>query len=212
MSASLSVATAIEKNRLSSDTPFLVCLDVNVVDPISGYTVETIRVVQNTEAINFNGFDYEPASFDIELKADAGKQTSVSLSINDFSRAIQARMQAYGGGVGFGVVITVVNAGNLAAGPEIVEYFEIVGASAANYAVTFTLGAENSLAKVFPRRRQTRDFCQWRYKDGATCGYTGDMPSCDLTFEGANGCTAHGNAIRFGGFPGINQNSRLYAS
>jgi phage-related protein len=199
MSENLSVASVIEKNRLSSDVPFLVLLDVEVVDPATGYTVEFIRIANNTEAVTFNGYAYQPASFDIELKSESGTQQSVTLSINDQSRAIQARMQAYGGGVGFAATIYVVNAGNLAAGAEIVEYFEVTGASASNYVAKFTLGAENSLTKTFPRRKQTRDFCQWRYKESGTCGYTGDMPTCDLTLEGANG-----------GYPGINSKAAMY--
>lgn len=201
---SLSIASIIEKNRLSSDVPFVVALDIEVVNPGTGSVVETLHLVRNTEALTFNGHTYEPASFDIELKEEAGAQQTVTLSIKDYSRAVQGRMQAYGGGIGFSVTVMVVNTGNLGQGAEIVEYFEVVGANAANYVCSFTLGAENHLSKTFPRRRQTRDFCQWRYKDPETCKYSGPMTSCDLTLYGPNGCQAHGNTVRFGAFPGIN--------
>lgn len=200
---SLSIASVIEKNRLSSDVPFVIALDIEVIDPGTGSVVETLHLVRNTEAIVFNTFTYEPAQFDIELKEEAGAQQTVTLSIKDYSRAVQGRMQAYGGGVGFQVAVMVVNTGNLDQGPENTEFFEVVGANSANYVCSFTLGAENHLSKTFPRRRQTRDFCQWRYKDAETCKYSGTMPSCDLTLYGPNGCQAHGNTIRFGAFPGI---------
>jgi len=203
MSKSLSVASVIEKNRLSSDTPWLITLDIDVIDPATGDKVETIYLVRNTEPITFNGHAYQPASFDIELKEESGSQQTVKLSIKDYSKAVQAKMQQYAGGVGFHVAVMVVNAGNLDAPPEIVENFEVIGASSANYVCSFSLGAENALTKTFPRRRQTRDFCQWRYK-GEQCGYSGPMQSCDLTLAGPNGCKAHNNTIRFGAFPGIN--------
>lgn len=203
MSKTLSVASIIEKNRLSSDVPFLICLAIDVVNPVDGQLVETGRYVRNTEALIIGGNTYEPANFDIELKEEAGAMTSVRLSIKDYARIIQQRMQVYGGGVGFGVTLSVVNSALLDQPPEVVEYFEVIAAESGSYVCTFTLGAENIVSKTFPRRRQTRDYCQWRYK-GEECGYSGLLPSCDLTLKGGNGCTVHQNVIRFGAFPGIN--------
>lgn len=203
MAKSLSVASVIEKNRLSSDTPFLICLDIDVIDPATGSLVETMYVVRNTEAIDFNGHAYQPATFDIELKQESGTQQEIKLSIKDYSNAVQQRMQQYGGGVGFSVAVMIVNAGALAQPPEITEYFEVTAAESSTYVCSFTLGAESAIANTFPRRRQARDFCQWRYK-GEECGYAGPLPTCDLSLKGKNGCSAHQNVIHFGAFPGIN--------
>jgi phage-related protein len=203
MSKALSVASIIEKNRLSSDVPFLILLDIDVVSPDSGAVIETGHYVRNTEAVNFNGNAYEPANFDIEFKEESGQLQTVKLSIKDYAGIIQQKMQDYGGGVGFGVTVSVANSAALDKPAEIQEFFEVVAAESSQYVCAFTLGAENTVAKTFPRRRQTRDYCQWRYK-GEECGYSGGMPSCDLTLKGANGCVAHGNVIRFGAFPGIN--------
>ena len=104
----------------------------------------------------------------------------------------------------------VVNAGALTQGPEITEYFEVITASAENFRCSFGLGADSEVMKTFPRRRQTKDFCQWRYK-GKQCGYTGALATCDLTLQGPNGCAAHNNTIRFGGYPGLNSNGLRYA-
>lgn len=209
MSKSLSVASVIEKNRLSSDTPFLICLDIDVIDPATGGLVETMYVVRNTEAITFNGHTYQPASFDIELKQESGAQNEIKLSIKDYSNAVQQRMQQYGGGVGFTVSVTIVNAGALTQPPEIVEYFEVVAAESSNYVCSFTLGAESAIANTFPRRRQARDFCQWRFRS-EECGYTGPLKTCDLSLKGKNGCAAHNNVIHFGAFPGINGRDVFY--
>lgn len=203
MTKSLSVASVIEKNRLSSGTPFLICIDIDIVDPTTGGIVETMHITHNTDSVIFNGFAYQPASFDIELKEESGAQQSVKLSIKDYTKAVQQRMQLYAGGVGFGVTVMVVNADALSQPPEISEFFEVVGAESSSYVCSFTLGAENNITKNFPRRRQSKDFCQWRYK-GDECGYGGAMLSCDLTLKGGNGCKAHNNAVNFGAFPGIN--------
>lgn len=209
MSKSLSVASIIEKNRLSSDTPFLILLDIGVVDPSTGSVAETLRYVRNTEGVTFNGFTYDPASFDIELKEESGSPTSINLTIKDYTRIVQQRMQLYQGGVGSQVTVTVANGAALSKPPEVQEYFEVVAASSNAYAVSFTLGTENVITKAFPRRRQTRDYCQWRYKS-AECGYTGNLATCDLTRNGPNGCEAHSNVIRFGAFPGINATNVRY--
>lgn len=203
MSKSLSVASIIEKNRISSEVPWLICLDIDVIDPITSALIETLHVVRNTEDVTFNGFTYTAAAFDIELKEEAGVQNGIRLTMQDYSLVVQKRMQEYAGGVGFTVTIFVVNAAALAQPPEIIEYFEVIAAESANYTVSFTLGAENNVTKTFPRRRQTKDYCQWRYKS-EECGYTGANPSCDLSLKGPNGCGAHQNVVHFGAFPGIN--------
>ena len=203
MTKSLSIASVIEKNRISSDVPWLVCVDIGVIDPANGNLVETGHYVRNSEDIVFNGSTYLAAVFDIELKEESGSQQSVRLSFKDYSLLVQRKMQNYGGGVGFAITIMVVNAAALSQAPEIIEHFEVTGAESANYDCSFTLGAENGITKVFPRRKQTKDYCQWRYK-GEDCKYVGSMPTCDLSLKGANGCSAHGNVVHFGAFPGIN--------
>jgi phage-related protein len=203
MTKSLSIASVIEKNRLSSDVPWLICIDVGVIDPATGTLVSTGHYVRNTDPITFNGFTYSPSVFDVELKEESGAQQTVRLSFKDYSLTVQRLMQEYGGGVGFTVAIIVVNAGALTQPPEIIENFQVVGAESSNYDCSFLLGAENNITKVFPRRRQTKDYCQWQFK-GDDCGYSGALTSCDLSLNGTNGCKAHDNVVRFGAFPGIN--------
>jgi phage-related protein len=212
MSISLSVATVLEKNRVDSDVPFLPLIDIEVVDPATGSYVETLRFVRNDEPITHDGNEYVPVDFDLTLTQAINEQARLDLSIVDYSQAVQAQMQAYGGGVGFNVTFRVVDASQLAEPPEIVEYFEVISASAADYSASFQLGSENALTAAFPKRRQTRDFCQWRFKDPETCGYVGPATECDLTLQGDKGCVAKGwKPITFGGFPGINSNGVRYA-
>lgn len=209
-SKNLSVATVIEKNKIASTDPFLVLLDIDIVHPTTKVVVESFRLARNTEDITYQGLLYSAIGFEIDLKQEAGAQSSVTLRVSDYTRAVQERMQAYAGGIGSSVKVTVISAANLLQPPEIQEFFTIIGASAQGYVVSWTLGAESILAIVFPKRRQLRDRCHWRYKS-AECKYSGIKPTCDLTLQGSNGCGTHSNTINFGGFPGINSNGVKYA-
>lgn len=210
MSNILSIATVLEKNRIDSGVPFVALLDIEVIDPANQQTMEVLSYANNPEDLVFNGTTYEHGKFDLQFKTESGTQPDVSLSINDFTQAAQGRMQAYGGGVGFQVVLTIVNAARLDQPPEWQQQFEVMSGSAADYSVSWKLGAANSLAFAFPRRRQTKDYCQWRFKS-AECGYAGSAPSCDLTLQGGNGCSAKNNTINFGGYPGMNSNGIVYS-
>lgn len=207
---SLSLASVIEANRLSSDTPFLILLDLEIVNPNTGVVVIVEHIARNDEDVVFNGVTYSKANFDITITQEVQKQSEVQIVVQDMTQKIQSYMEEYGGGIGSNVTMYIVAANALDKPADIEEYFQIVGASASEYVQTFTLGAENLLRRTFPRRRQTRDFCQYRYKDPNTCRYSGSMPSCDLTLQGPNGCQAHGNSINFGAFPGINSNGYRY--
>lgn len=89
--------------------------------------------------------------------------------------------------------------------------------------VTVTLESKFNIMGVdLPLGSYNRDFCSWRFKS-AQCGFgynivgypsplgtldstnfpLASATSCDHTLKGANGCAAHTNTIRFGGFPGI---------
>jgi phage-related protein len=204
----LSIVGTIEAHRLSSDVPILACLDVEVVDPASGVVVIELNYVHNTDPVQVNGVTYTPGKFDITISQEAGKVSEVNLSVTDYTQGLQSLMEQYQGGVGSRVTLYIVNGRDFSVDAE--EVFEVVGATSQGYVQSFQLGAENVLAQTFPRRRQTRDFCQWRYKDVDTCGYTGTMPTCDLTLNGPNGCEAHANTINFGAYPGINSNGYRY--
>lgn len=210
---SLSIATVLEKNKVDSNIPFLLCLDVVVVDPVTQADVETIRLVKNVENITWNGNVYTAAQFDIDLKEEMGSQPQVTLGVTDYSKALMQKLETYGGGVGFRVTVSVVHGNSLTLPtlkPEVQFFFEVTGASASEYVATFTLGAENPLTKLFPRRIQAKNFCAWRYKDPTTCRYAGGLTGCDLTLNGPNGCKAHSNEANFGAFPGINNAGSRY--
>lgn len=203
----LSLATAVEKAKIDGSSAFLIALDIEVIDPVTAATVETLRFVRNNEPIVVGGFTYVPSVFDITFGVETGSQPRVNLTVTEVTGALQAYMESHGGGVGFVVTMTIVNSALLV--PEIVEQFQILSASCAEWTASFALGAENETMTIYPARRQTRDFCQWRFK-GHQCAYVGPLSTCDLTLLGPNGCKVHGNTLNFGGFPGISGNGFSY--
>lgn len=212
------MAAAIDKSNLSSDDPVFMLVDVYVVNRVTGeQTGEIIRLANTPQEIStesdttgglvFQGNTYQPAAFDVQLKETAGEVPTINMTVKDVTGIVRNYMDLYAGGVGFNVRVSVVWGSTLdlpssQQRAEIQEMFQVISGSIADRDVTWSLGAPSLLAFDFPRRRQTKDFCQWQYK-GVECAYTGGMTTCDRTLKGENGCEAHDNVANFGGFPGI---------
>jgi lambda family phage minor tail protein L len=204
MARHLSLASVIDKNRIASEIAWIALMEVEIVNPDTGLYVETLRVANNPEDVTFAGQTFTKGAFEFDMNHEAGSVPQMEVVAKDYTRTIQARMEAYRGGTGFRVRLMVINSGapSLDPRPDIEEEFIVTKAAANNYVVTFTLGADNPLTRRYPFRYQFKDRCPWRYK-GVECGYDGDLKTCDFSLQGDNGCAAHGNARNFGGFPGI---------
>lgn len=76
---------------------------------------------------------------------------------------------------------------------------------------TFSLDPSISFDVKLPRRKFYDNSCQWIYRDEHTCKFAGDDPDgqvgCSKTLAA---CKARGNEARYGGFPGINGNRRVW--
>lgn len=205
----LSIAQIIDKNKLASDQAWLVALNIDVRNPVTGNIDDNIRVVRNDEVVTIDGEIYEPMPFEITFEEVADGMPSMNIVIQDQTGIVQGFMQGYAGGVGFPVTVIAVTGTNknaLKSEADLMEFFEITNGSAdsGNYTVTWELGVENPLSISFPRRRQYTDQCSFRFK-GLECGYTGSVATCDFTIGGDNGCRSKFNTARFGGFPGLMQ-------
>lgn len=207
MSKNLTIASIADANSFNGDSVWLVAMEIHVRNHQTGAEVEQIRVVKNDEAITIDGQVYEPMSFDFDMKETQNQLPSVSVTIQDQGEIVGPAMQRYGGGVGFEVDLIMVRVPPgttvVTTEPELVEFFTVLTASYKDWVASWSLGAENPLRKMFPLRRQEPDQCSFRYKDPDTCAYTGGRPTCDLSFDGPNGCKAHSNSKNFGGYPGI---------
>ncbi|EGR3221645.1 hypothetical protein Q9X98_004267 [Vibrio parahaemolyticus] len=201
----LSIATVLEKNRVSSENAMVFALEFRVVDPFTYNHVETVYLCNHTYDLKIDGVNYIRIPFNVDLSDEAGEIKNVTLTVEDQAGMVVPYLRKYRGMVDSEVklsIVTVSPESEEAARVDFSELYNVTSSSASNYVISFELGAENPLTKSCPRRTQLRDRCSFQYKS-EECGYTGDMPSCDLTLLGDNGCKAHGNTRRYGGSPSI---------
>ena len=198
----LTVGSAIEVTRVSSNVAFLEMLDIEVVDE-AGTHIDWIRVVKNNETITYQGNVYTPADFSIDIAGGLNEQPKLTISLQDPYGIVREAINAYQGGTDFPVTYTLLNTARMSSDPEIQETFIVTSATATGeWQVSFELGMDGALAKRVPRRSQFNNRCSHLYKD-SRCAYAGAMATCDYSLFGTNGCQVHNNVANFGGFPGL---------
>lgn len=201
MARHLSLATVIEKNRIASDVAFIMLVEVDVTDG-AGTLVETLYFAKNTEDFSYQGNLYKRCGFNFQITESAQRVEEISLDLRDPSMTVANKLDQYDGGVGWRIRMMLVNTGNVTQPPEAEQSAFVMGSKVKGYGASLTLGSRNPLKTRFPARVQWRDRCAWRYKS-TECGYEGGIATCDYSLQGDNGCAAHNNSHRFGGFPGL---------
>lgn len=187
-----------EKNKLASPSAWLPLITVYV------NASTTLRLVPNPTSVVFDGQTYTPFGCEIEdVMQDAkGQLHDVSISVSNVTREISAYVE-FNELRGARVSVCYVHSANLADPDAVVmeEHYEIMSiqVKGAQF-VTFILGHDRIASHQFPSGRFFRDNCRWIYKS-TECGYVGALSTCSKILEGSNGCRAHANVIRFGGFP-----------
>ena len=202
MANNLTVASVIDKNRITSEVAWVILLDIYIIDPNSRTIAETLHIAGNNEPVTFGSVTYQPGNFQVNVDQRQNAAPNVSIAAQDQIGFIQSRMEAYAGGVLSEVQMTVVNTSRLDQPPEMQERFQITSSTAKDGVVTFQLGSENPLGIQFPKHRQWQDRCAWRFR-GYGCRYTGAATVCDYSKDGPNGCAAKGNTINFRALPGL---------
>lgn len=214
MPRTLSSVAIAEKNKLNSNSVFLVCLRI-IIPGIS----EPLRLVSNSENISWKHPSdkrtetYVAFPFDINEISDdsSGEVPRVDVRVSNVSRAMDQYIQYYddyvkaNGYTPITISICVVNskviATNPAAVPEVDHDFELKQPKCDAEWATFSLSAGNPYTKRFPQNRILRNHCRYIFKgsDGR-CGYTGLETTCDHSLLQ---CRARNNSERFGNAPGV---------
>ena len=150
-----SEAAVLEKNRLASDAPFLIFLE------IENPSIGEIRLVRNTENIQWQGKEWQAFPLDIETSSEDGKTIpALNVKVSNCGGIIQTYLQQYNGLVDSGVRLMVALASNLAnPNPEFELDFLIKSASYDESWVTFCLSASAELMNRFPAHRYINNFC-----------------------------------------------------
>lgn len=186
----------IEKNRIASQSVWLVLLDITLTDNTR------FHLVKNTENIIFRGLTYSAINFEIEPTKHSGRGEipTVTLRVSNVTRALQAHLEQLTGGIGSTVTMRVVNSAHLNENyAELEMTFDVIATVADAAWVTFTLGAPNPLRRRFPLYRYIAEHCKWQFRS-RECNFTGAALSCRRTFAA---CRELGNTRRFGGFKGL---------
>ncbi|WP_442766379.1 DUF1833 family protein [Mitsuokella multacida] len=182
----------LEKNKLSSDAPFLLLFDIS-----HEQLAENIRLVRNTEDVTWAGKIWTAFPVDIEDYSEDGKSLpALNMKIAAGKGLITTYLQKYGGLTDARVRIYIVHAKCLDVDkPEMELEFQITETTYDEQWITFTLGASPELANRFPAWKYLTDFCPFVCGD-IRCGYTGDK-TCK------NNLASCLIPERFGGEPGI---------
>lgn len=194
---SLTAVAKEEKNKLSTDSAFLILLDITLQD-------EIVHICYNTDDITWNGTQYQHFPFEIgdATEDTAGTDPALELKVSNITRALQHSVEESQGGVGYSVILRIVNSKSLDTPDYALEEYYVVKESdvKADW-ITFILGTDYSSRTRRPSNRYMKNNCPFKYK-GLRCGYCGELPNCVHTLTD---CRAHNNSERFGGYVGIDQ-------
>lgn len=208
----LSSIAIAEKNKLATDSVFLVALRIVIPG-----AAEVIRLVNNSDDVTWQHPDDTAAetwvAFPFEISeitdASSGEVPRVDIRVSNVSRAMDQYLQEYDDHVktnGYApvtvsicVINTKVIADDPAAAPEVEHVFELKQPKCDAQWATFTLSASNPYMRRFPQNRILRNHCRYKFKD-ERCGYVGAETSCNHTLIR---CRELENATRFGNAPGV---------
>ena len=192
---SISAISKAEKNKLSTDSVFLILLEIQLQN--------TVYICYNNEDVTWQGQLYQAFPFEIgETSEDSdGSDPNVSLKISNVAQGFQWYVEDSGGGIGTQVILRVVNSKNMNGAADLTEYYTVLSCKVDEQWVEFTLGTDYSARTRRPLDRYMKNSCPFAYK-GLRCGYNGNMTSCKHTLTD---CRSHNNSARYGGFQGIDQ-------
>lgn len=195
----------IEDRR--QDAPFVWLVEIPIPDPV---TPLVARITSHGEQVLYNtnssgaGLAYTPRSLQIDAIREDTKatQNGLRLTISNANRELLGLVDSYDGLENVEVTLMCVNLETLDEPPYVQQRARITSVSATNDSIVFELGRTDISRSRLPANRCQRSSCSFVYK-GARCGYTGVLTSCDKSPFGPNGCEAHSNLSRYGGFLGI---------
>lgn len=190
----------LEKNKLATDSSWLVTLDITFTEP----GTDTIYLVNNTENITYGGQEYTafPFEIDVESQKTTGEIQSFTVRVSNITGALEPYIEAADGCIDAAVTIRYVNTACLTASFADFEIdYEIVGCEIARDWVTFTLGAPNPMRRRYPMDRYIPRQCNWvRHFKDIECKYTGADTTCTGTYTD---CVEKDNVANFGGYLGM---------
>jgi phage-related protein len=201
MPADLDGKIIAESRKLGSSSSWLWLLAVT----ING-VAETIRLVNNTENIEYFGYTYTRCNFELGpwQYTESGELPTRELKITniDLVNYLLPYVEDYDGIIGAQVITVPVNSNHLDVdmSAKAMDFMVLAGSSSEQW-IVFTLGAPNPLIQWIQRNKYYADYCPFvSLFRGAECGYAGEETVCNGLLSQ---CRQYGNQARFGGEPGL---------
>jgi phage-related protein len=210
MLTSITLASAIEKNKTASTSEWHILLTV-YPDPKGNPTL-CYRFVAAPDDVTYMGDVYTAFNFmlGVSEQKSGGELPQVTLTVSNVARVVQKAIEPYGGGIGGRVELRIVPAADMLNEPAEYMEFDIQDADCSVETVTFTLGADSPMRASFPKFAFMEARCWHIFNSpemrancdprGVLCSYMGNDTTCERTLSA---CRLKGNSKRFGGFPGI---------
>jgi phage-related protein len=167
---------------------------------------ESILLTTNNEDLTFNGDTYQAFSFAIgsdEQNADGNAgETQIVIAnrdgewddiMNSTEGLTDSQVTLH-----FGNTLYIATPANWLTTTLIIS-----NATESDQSIVLSIVPVHLFSVTTPQVLVERDACPHTYKDPVTCRYAGNLPTCDQTFWGDNGCLAHDNEANFGGSPSI---------
>lgn len=214
---------AIDGDQITLDSP----AETQVVEAIVHYTL-ALNVVDSNYDITYDSVVYSrfPVKFSEVSQNSDGSIDKASVTVANVSREIQFYVEKFSGLRGCTVTVKAVyerfldylysvsDTGEVTTqvNPEadslarMEDQFLIDSYLATEEVIVFQLDPIIDFDIKLPRRRFLADACYWRFK-GPECGYAGEATFCDKTLKT---CKSFGNQSRYGGFPGIAGQKRVW--
>lgn len=203
---SMSLASIIEKNKVSTNSVWLMLLEIQIPGSY-------IYIVQNNVDIFWNNITWIAFPFEIgDTTVNDKEAPNITIKVSNITRDVGVAVSAAKGGSGLTVVLRVVNSELLSEGPVVEESFQVIKSDVSSQWVTFTIGSLKDLSRRFPSKIVMQNFCS--YVSTLNSGYCGiecglpeskkvEFPSCDGSIAS---CRKRGNTKRFGGELGLDRN------
>ncbi len=230
MPESLNSATVTRKNQLHQPQPWIWLVELDVTT--SGGALTGLRVCSGNADVTVSGLLYRayPIALGVERRDVNGQLPQLELTVGNATRDIIAVLEA-GNVLDRAMKIKAIFSDDTA---NVVDFgrFSVISARVSNATATLELGAYLTRDATIPARHWMRGRCPYLYA-GQECAFNRSAAlawsglaafnaahsgfsasTCDLTLDGSNGCTVHGqlessmglysaHPRRYGGTPSI---------
>ncbi len=186
----------IEKNKLESDSPFILLVEIILSE------TETVYLCRNTENVEFEGETWFAYDLQIgEIEEDKNNCVSlVNLKIANVSGMLDSLIDKYLGLTNAVIKLHTILVRGSEVTKEITLSFNVAGSGIDGDYLSLNLTGFNPFEIKCPRATLRKLVCRYKNFKGERCGYTGDENYCDHSLRR---CQELGNVKNFGGVPNM---------